>query len=462
MSTAMAVLFLLLPLASGERAEEAASRALLQRFSLNSKTKATEERLDLWQPTPGDLENLVRVNASVAPSRMHVLAMLLLMCLLCALVDGIGCFLSHAMKLIWDGEPSSVRQPDLGGLAFLRLLGAVHLVMYSYGPSWCSGFNAWGASWFSLYFILSGLSSAQKKLSFGPSGSDWLPQRDLLLKHWALVYPLYLLSLGWVLLNTYLLKGVQAPRLLDLAFEALMLPEGLLPQRLLYKINGPNAFFSALAFCWLLEEALFTLGSRAWESGRFCQRGAFVAVVLWTAIWPFAAPGTLVSLEDNVPALSFIHCYFCGVLLAHSLHDAQGLAARSSAISASGALLIMVAIFVGIGDASMVANWAQFVLLPLQCMLIYSLGRGQDPVARIFGTWPLPLVSELALGIYIFQAPGKQLLDALMGWQGPIGDAWPLKNLRQLSVLLVFLALLALLAQQLQRRLALATKALLA
>ena len=26
------------------------------------------------------------------------------------------------------------------------------------------------------------------------------------------------------------------------------------------------------------------------ESGRFCQRGAFVAVVLWTAIWPFAAP----------------------------------------------------------------------------------------------------------------------------------------------------------------------------
>ena len=30
---------------------------------------------------------------------------------------------------------------------------------------------------------------------------------------------------------------------------------------------------------------------------------------------------------------------------------------------------------------------------PAQCLLVYGLGRGEDPLAKVFGAWPLPLLS---------------------------------------------------------------------
>eukprot|EP00434_Breviolum_minutum_P038239 symbB.v1.2.033915.t1/scaffold4284.1/size41988/5 len=75
--------------------------------------------------------------------------------------------------------------------------------MYSCGPAWCEGFNAWGASWFSMYFILSGLGSAYVKLEKRVT-AGWRPRWDSFLRHVALVYPLYLFALSWTLLNARL------------------------------------------------------------------------------------------------------------------------------------------------------------------------------------------------------------------------------------------------------------------
>lgn len=72
-------------------------------------------------------------------------------------------------------------------VAFVRLVGAVHLVLCSFGPAWCAGFNAWGASWFSFYFVLTGLGSAYVKLRKRQE-SGWLPNGANLLRHWALVH----------------------------------------------------------------------------------------------------------------------------------------------------------------------------------------------------------------------------------------------------------------------------------
>ncbi|CAE7037169.1 unnamed protein product [Symbiodinium natans] len=108
--------------------------------------------------------------------QMMVFVMLLLMCLLCAMVEGIGRFLAHAMSFFLDsrsqGSETSVNpdlhpgaaDKDLAMLAPVRLVGAIHLVFNNYGPVSWAGFNAWGASWFSLFFLLSGLGSAHVKL----------------------------------------------------------------------------------------------------------------------------------------------------------------------------------------------------------------------------------------------------------------------------------------------------------
>eukprot|EP00434_Breviolum_minutum_P038238 symbB.v1.2.033914.t1/scaffold4284.1/size41988/4 len=221
-----------------------------------------------------------------------------------------------------------------------------------------------------------------------------------------------------------------------------------IPQGLLHHYNPPGSFFSAMALCWILEEVLFKLGSSCWTCGKWPRRFTCALVLLWIILWPYGAPGKLVQREDNIFALSFVHCYFSGVLLAHCLHEKVPVAMKSrSTISASGASLILATVFCGFSDPTTATNWSCFLLLPAQCLLVFGLGRGDDPLARIFSTWPLPLFSELALGIYIFQAPAKQMLDALMGWQGSY-------SMHQMAVLLLSLAVLAALAQLLQKPLA--------
>ena len=52
---------------------------------------------------------------------------------------------------------------------FDRFTSSFSEVMYSCGPAWCEGFNAWGASWFSMYFILSGcLDTVDSRKPFHP------------------------------------------------------------------------------------------------------------------------------------------------------------------------------------------------------------------------------------------------------------------------------------------------------
>lgn len=430
-------------LVAAER-DAAKGRILLQHFSLRTAEAVNVQEGASDPPMPLD---------GGTSSRMMVFAVVLLMSLLCILMDVVGRFLSHIAVLVWDdcesaSETRSQLEPEkeLKALAFVRLLGAVHLVMYFYGPAWCAGFNAWGASWFALYFILTGLGSAYVKLERKVT-SGWLPRWGSLLRHLALVYPLYLLALCWQLVNMRIFGSQEPIVFSSLLCESLML-QAFLPQKMLHHYNPPSTFFSALAFCWLLEDALYNLGSLCWGSGRWGRRITCLGVLIWIILWPFAAPGKLVDLQDNIPAFSFIHCYFSGVLLAHCLHDKPAVGSkRGSAISASGSALILVTVFCGFSDKATATSWAYFLLLPAQCLLIYGLGRGEDPLAWCFSVWPLPRLSELALGIYIFQSPAKLMLDNLMGWQGSY-------TLSQVVLLLSLLAMLAAMAQLLQKPLA--------
>lgn len=442
--------------------EPVKSHALLQHLSTVQLSSVTLEvpALATSHNNPlGDVDAIVpeRIKTSFSTtSRMMVLAMLLLVSLMCILIDVIGRFLSHVADIVMDDchAMSSAHDPlrqalepqkELTALAFIRLVGAVHLVMYSYGPAWCAGFNQWGASWFSMYFILTGLGSAYVKLE-KRVGSSWLPKWDSFLRHFALVYPLYLLALSWTLLNSHLLGPKEPLAFWNLLCEFSML-QAFLPQRMLHHYNPPSSFFSALALCWLLEEALYKLGNICWTCGKWARRFTISALLLWIILWPYGAPGKLIQRQDNVLALSFIHCYFSGVLLAHGLHEKAPVGKGRSAISASGAMLILATVFLGFSDPATATSWACFLLLPAQCLLVYGLGRGEDPLAKIFGAWPLPLFSELALGIYIFQTPAKQMLDVLLGWQGDY-------SLTQMAVLLFVLSLLAALAQLMQKPLA--------
>mmetsp|Transcript_19722 Transcript_19722/g.37081 ORF Transcript_19722/g.37081 Transcript_19722/m.37081 type:complete len:471 (+) Transcript_19722:65-1477(+) len=445
--------------APGSCPEAATGQLLLQRMETKISAKqallSSEKQVPLVFPKElQDVSMPAAETVGVASSpQMLVFVMLLLMCLLCALVEGIGRFLAHAVGFFLDDASESARdtsrteatEKDLSAVGAVRLIGAIHLVCYNFGPASWAGFNAWGASWFSLYFVLSGLGSAHLKLQH-VSPLSWLPLRQNFIRHLAIVYPLYLLALCWCCFNTLLLQHQEqtVPHLADLLLETLML-QSFLPQGIVRRLNGPGWFFSALAFCWFLEEALFRLGRWCWERGRLSQKIACLGVLVWVVLWPFAAPGKLIRLEDNIPALSFIHCYFCGVLMAYCLHaETRDSAAKSSKISGTGAVLISAALF-GIGDKATADAWSRFILLPAQCLLIYSLVRDSDPLARLCSAWPLRSISELAIGIYVFQAPAKSMLDARMGWSGQY-------DLQQLVVLLVLLAIVAALAQQLLQK----------
>ena len=56
---------------------------------------------------------------------------------------------------------------------------------------------------------------------------------------------------------------------------------------------------------------------------------------------------------------------------------------------------------------------------PAQCLLVYGLGRGEDPLAKIFGAWPLPWRSCEAGEVAV---RNNKSIRSLLGNQGVLLD----------------------------------------
>eukprot|EP00438_Fugacium_kawagutii_P017035 Skav207829 [mRNA] locus=scaffold3131:15920:27801:- [translate_table: standard] len=150
----------------------AKSHALLQHLStkLGSVIVEVPELATSHNNPRGEPDAIVPDGIKISfseTSRMMVLAMLLLITLMCILIDVIGRFLSHVADIVMDdceAVNESLREPEkqLTALAFIRLLGAVHLATR--------------------------LGSAYVKLEKGVTAERYLPRPESLLRHLALVY----------------------------------------------------------------------------------------------------------------------------------------------------------------------------------------------------------------------------------------------------------------------------------
>lgn len=178
---------------------------------------------------------------------------------------------------------------NLASIDTVRLIAAVHIV-YAHVMN-ADSFTKWGVSWVTFFFMLSGFGATHSKLSQGTVGAaGLLPQPRTLLRRLAAVYPTYLFALGWDIVNGaphFFNKADGTHHWGRLWAEVVLAQSFYQTEHVMFSnvINGPAWFVSALALCWLLEEATAVFAAAAHRRFGLASFPLFFAAVV---LWPFA------------------------------------------------------------------------------------------------------------------------------------------------------------------------------
>ena len=362
--------------------------------------------------------------------------------------------------------PRTIRKV-LPSLDVPRLVGSFHIVFFHFLSRPSEGLGpgaAWGTSWVSFFFALSGFGAAHSKLSSSGvracSTGRWLPEARTLMRRLLSVYPTYVFAFMLALLQAYLPqplgRGLElrpfnvVAQIIELLMLQTWFPSHWFTftmywyySKVTYEVemqfepvsvNMPDWFVSALTATWLLENVTVRLASLACVhagAGRPPWLGV-VAVLLFVVAWPFALfkyPWMQPLHVPEISALAYLHMPMCGAMLAAWLHSRAeaglpyfGLWITSLASATLAAVFCLDVRWLG-GDGLSLSNWTHRIgaLLPLQCALIAGLADApHDPLNNWLEARPaLAKASrELALGVYLLQAPlcawFKSLLKALM------------------------------------------------
>ena len=320
---------------------------------------------------------------------------------------------------------------DIASVHIFRLIGILHIVWDHFDQQVrAGGRRAWGPTWVTFFFMISGFGAAHAKLCADSSmaaSSSWLPNGRTLRRRLAGVYPSYVASLllgaasMWASDRQAAFSEADAP--LVLVLQTLLLTS-FVPSRLVLfahsNVNTAAWFVSALAFMWLLEQPVF-------EAAKLAQRHR----VLWllpTAIIAYivACPAALFPLTwgrgyifwgpppwpsqwwFEIPALTFCHQYVAGVAAAVWAHDRANRGASPIPYAAEGALFVLVVVFAVVPmPSNQILDWGYHtgVLLPVHILLVLGLAEGGGPLSTLCARWPLPLVRPFSLGAYLLQRP---------------------------------------------------------
>ena len=382
---------------------------------------------------------------------------------------------SEESRLLGDKGREPAIPKVLMTLHVPRLFGCVHIILMHFGPPLLDrgGVVRGGYVWLQFFFMLSAFGAAHSQMSSAglratAESGVWHPDERRLLRRAISVYPTYLVAL---LLCCFLrclsmsadgssADGISAD---GNSTESCILPKTLILEGLMLQgwfpwgavtdptaYNGPDWFVSALTGCWLFESAAIRLGSMA------CVRAGpgnipwtgLACVVFYMLVSPVV--GYLYTwaylAEGEVSALSHLHVYFCGTLLAcwlHSRADAKLSPLPWLATASTLVLLCLVCVDIswlvtlswfGADDAQVHSNFKHFnesgVFVLIFGALITGLVGGTDPIARALNRLPDVVnnaARDLAMGMYLLQKPAA-LAVCLLWNQGRSHlwiDGWP-------------------------------------
>lgn len=333
-------------------------------------------------------------------------------------VDATGCKV--------EGSKDSASRKELKAVNAIRIVAAIHVVLFHFGPIPLRQFNEWGSSWMSLFFALSGLGAAYSKMQGTAHVTRWLPDPRTLYRRWVRVYPVYFTGAAFVAAWRWFGPRSSAIDLRELFVELSMMPA---PMKTLQgdigrRFNQPDWFCTMLVVCWLLEESFFQLVQRCWCRGAWARAVlACLCSLAWMALLPSAtfdlALTGRVPIHDLYLGLAWVFCYFCGVVLAFFLSDQSRTPTPVSRISASVAAALILATYLTtdlqidkpaesvpalFGNGGLDHHFSRLIMLPLQCLLLYGLAMEHDPLAKLLAALP-SWVHELSLGVYLLQFP---------------------------------------------------------
>lgn len=222
---------------------------------------------------------------------------------------------------------------DYLALHTVRLIGALHIAVYHTAPSAPLGPGAaWGASWVAFYFLLSGLGPAHSRLLQNQPLPPLQPSAVVLCKRLAAIYPTHVLG---VLASAGVALVRNEPLRVGTLLLELLLIHAWLPAKwtlgycadascsnyVALAYNMPSWFISVIAGYWLLEPAVYRLGSRLCRERRPVL-WASLLLVAWVLLWPWSrCPLTWdVTWWNAVDVLTYLHLYAYGAFLAVYLH----------------------------------------------------------------------------------------------------------------------------------------------
>lgn len=330
---------------------------------------------------------------------------------------------------------------QLEALNVIRFVAIVHITFLHMGPIATAGFNQWGGAWLGFFFALSGLGPAYSKLNKPhvdtdlpePSMCSWSWLSGALVqfrKRWLSVYPLYFLALV-IAVAAYKLSYVDTRPHWVVFMEAAMLQSyGPSNTHIAMCYNIPDWFVSSLVLCWVLEEFLFELAKACW------RRGTLGVVLAWCGAFAWKGLTTLAVSHFQLPygnenGLPDVHCYFCGILLAFLISGQSNAAIYVSSTAASVAALALGLLTTYVQDPLFVNTQSRTGMFPMQCLLMYGLGMGRDPLANLLTRLP-PYTYGFSYAMYILQWPLK---GACPWWR-------PLPQMQSITQMLTFLFIL--------------------
>lgn len=334
-------------------------------------------------------------------------------------------------------------------LQFPRLLGAIHIIGFHF--FYRVAFNAWGFSWVSWFFMVSGFVLAQGRES-ACSWQDCERVGRFMLSRLVSVWPLHLVTIlvsEW--LNGYGKRvwHVEAPHVCKVAFG---LPSTIFGQLLanIFLVQswgtacsdrGPwnhvNWFVATLCAYWLLFEPFM------WVVSRYHTRTHMYSILglcwLWSWFgfliqrWNHWNPfnhldyAALVFCQTRYThPISHFQTFFAGMVLAkfHTalpaphcasptlLTQILHMASRFQATLSAGLLLL---IFFRQTPWRFYLFWWNGGLLPLHALFILGLASGEDPLAKLWSQKSFVFISNFSYSLYITQIVADPVFLTLFG-----------------------------------------------
>jgi len=312
------------------------------------------------------------------------------------------------------------QQRKFVALEFARLLGAISIVNHHFQKMG----DPVASVWLAFFFIVSGLGTATSRLSsyiFYKDASitfrDTLPSPRVLYRRVASVYPTYLFALAVTVGIDALLRFRNALHLAPVTVgsvteEALLMGTVFAKDDFSFPYNYPDWFVSALAFCWLFENAIFYMVECL---HRFL--GAMVIVVAF--VLAYGANCYLMYLGfcctgnwwQGLPS------YFLGVALAFAIKF-EHIPSSLNSVAATLAILLMLMFSFGLPpDFRYTAKSMSLYVaaaLPVPFLMVIGLCGTSDPLAKLFALSPLPaLGTRLSMSMYLLNRPTQILCKSL-------------------------------------------------